>query len=292
MIDVVVPSAKPVDLLERTLPALSAAVRRAGLSADAVVVVDERLDRGIGALVDTFGFARVETGGLGAGPARNRGAAAGSRSWIAFVDDDVELDVDSLASAQSALLAGPLSAVVGGLRPPTGAPRWLQWAYDDAVLSPASASASEGALPPVALAGALLIVARRPFMEVGGFPAKAYIEDSLLGLALARHLGPSMRTTRLRAFSGVHHYVPTWGEWLQRCERTGRRLREVLDQLPDDDAQTLVEAHGLGPGFRAAFKRSLGQLPRTAWRRPAGHVHARLAASAAESRGFAASVPT
>jgi hypothetical protein len=80
--------------------------------------------------------------------------------------------------------------------------------------------------------------------------------------------------------------VPAWADWLTRCEETGRRLREVLTVLDPDDGRTLVDAHGLGRGRRAAVKRTLGSLPPGLWGRPRGHWWARAAAAAAEARGF------
>lgn len=286
-VDIVVPSAKPESLVRRTLPALADAVEHAGLERASVSIMDEVPERAIAEFIEkTCGFRRLRTGGVGAGPARNAGASRGSAPWLLFVDDDVELDLRSVGAVLEGTMNGDDTAVVGGLRPPADAPSWLIWVYADATLTPASALAPDGPLPPVGLAAALLLIRRDAFEVAGGFPDIPGIEDSLLGLALSQGCGRQVRIRRDSNFAGVHHYTPTWDEWLARSTQTGQQLRTTVPSLDADTAARLLHAHSLGSDLRGRTKRATAVLPPWLWSPPRGRLHARLAAASAEARGF------
>lgn len=286
------PSAGPEELLLRTLPALRSAADRAGVRAERVVIVDERPDRdGTTALLDRLGFRRVVTGGIGNGPARNRGASIGESPWLLFIDDDVELDEGAVRHAlhvgREEIQRGA-AAVIGGLRPPPGAPAWLRWAYKDTTINPASALAAPGRLRPVGMAVTVLLIRRDTFGAAGGFPEErswGWI-DALFGLRLERTLGPDAFVIRDPAIAGIHRYEPTWGEWLERMEKAGRRLAEVCARLDGEDRRRLLEAVSLADQPRHRIKRALGHLPRWATRGARGRLARRASGAAALARGF------
>lgn len=287
MLDIVVPSAKPLSTLRQTLPALAVAADEASVPRDSVCIMDEAPSRAAAELIEQdCGFRRVVTRGIGAGPARNAGARLGRAPWLLFLDDDVEVDPCSLKAAIDLAKDSRETAVVGGLRPPHGSPAWLGWAYADATLTPASSLAGDRGLPPVGLAAAFLLIRRSDFERAQGFPNAPGIEDSLLGLALARNIGADLLIRCDGRMSGVHHYVPTWDEWLARNLRTGRQLQDVIPSLGAEDAVRLLDAHSLGRDLRGRAKRIVGALPRGLWSRPRGRLHARLAAAGAEASGF------
>ena len=288
-IDVVVPSVNRLELLDVTLTALLDALDTAGLPTEIVTFVDERPGRpGVDHLLERLELRTLVTGGVGAAAARNAGARAGAAPWIAFIDDDVELNRTALAAACSTVASTGGVAIIGGLRPPAGSPPWLQWAYDDATLTPASSSAAAGALDPVALATGLSLIERGAFERAGGFPDVVAWgwEDALMGLRLERVANTTPVLVREPAISGIHHYTPTWHEWLDRQHRAGARLRALEPTIDAADAARIRGAVNLTGGTRAWLKRAASWVPARAWPPPVNRPLSRAAASAAFARGY------
>lgn len=288
-LDVVVPSAHPPAVLDRTLPALGASVDRAGIPRGAVVVCDDAVPPrpDVEAMVGQLGFRYVATGGRGAGPARNAGAATGTAESVMFVDDDVVLDAGAIVAACGiAETEEQVDVVVGGLRPPEGGPAWWGWTYADATITPAAAAAGDADLSPEAIGTGLVLIRRRTFETAGGFPDVRGIEDALFGLRLAEETGGAARVVRRTAVSGVHLYSPTWDEWLERSRQAGARLRAVFGTIDERSAARLIGSHQLGGGMRSGVKRLLGYLPMRVLRLGRGRLGRRLAAAGAEARGW------
>lgn len=286
-ISVVIPSAGAVEMLMRTLPSLVRAADHAGIVPSSIVIVDDRPGRpGLSALAADLGIRVVETGGIGLAGARNAGAQATDTEWLSFSDDDVLFDLTAFEVATAAA-DDDRTVVIGGLRPPAGAPRWLRWTYEDATLTPASGLAPRGVLPPVAFGGGLSLLPRRAFDAVGGFPPFDVwgAEDAIFGLRIGRAV-PDIRLVREPGFGGVHLYEPTWPEWLDRRAAAGRRLAELERELPAEEAAALAEAQGLGHGLRPSLKRAAGRVPVVVWRIAVGRLPRRIAAAAAEARAY------
>lgn len=287
--DVVIPSASDLRTLQRTLPSVVRAARTASIGPAQIMVCDDapepRMD--VRELVTRLGCSYLATRASGSAGARNAGASAGAAPVIVFVDDDVVLDPRAMQVLDREIRRTGTTAVVGGLRPPSGAPRWLHVTYETATLTPASAAAGDGDLAPVDLASALMAVHRSAFERAGGFPRVPGIEDSLLGLALGRALGAECRLLRRVAASGVHLYTPDWSAWLTRSFETGRLARQVAAEIGGRDGQALGAAHGFA-GWRGIPRVSLGYLPARIVGAVPGRFGRRLAAAAAHARGWRA----
>lgn len=289
-VDLVVPSVREPAFLSPVFAALAEAV---AVSRDAgwhvlVTVCDDRLkpDARVRDLVTGCDWTYLETAGSGAAGARNRGAGAGHAEVIVFMDDDVLLDKHALMALLDRMVSDPLPvAVVGGLRPPGTSARWLRWTYERGTLTPATAFGHEGRVDPVSIAAALVAIRRHEFELVGGFPPVPGTEDALLGLRLAAALGDCL-VERCTSASGIHLYEPTWDEWLRRSRESGARLARIVEDLPQVAADSLVEAHRLGPGVTASIKRALGLLPQPVLRLGRGRLLRRAAAAGAEAAGW------
>lgn len=285
MLDVVVPSAGVLGTVERCLDRLRVAVDRAGIPRDRVIVVDDAPGRGdLDLVAGSRGFRTVVGGRRSAGAARNLGASSGDGPWILFVDDDIALDEQAIARALRHI-DERAAALIGGLRPPRGAPSWLRDAYIHGTVTPASAYAPDGGIPGHQLSSALLAVQREVFVQVGGFPElpEAGWEDALFGLRLEA-LG--MDLMRVGEISGTHHYLPSWEAWLRRNRRAGSRLAALEGRIGDEDLHTLLRAVRLENGLRAAIKRAIAVVPDALLLRARGSLLRRMATSAAFADGF------
>lgn len=285
-VDVVVPSASPLAILEVTLPALSESLARAEVAAS-VFVVDDRPGRtGFDDLVSALGFERVAGPRTGSGAARNAGVALGSANVILLVDDDCEPDPESVHRLVSAAngFRGP---VLGGLRPPEGSPEWLRWTYEDGTMTPANAYAPPGTAPVELFCTAYVAIERSEYVAAGGIPEIGDWgpEDALFGVALRRRGRDHL--LRVPGAGAVHHFVPSWQEWLQRRQRSGERLAELAATLDAGEAERLLGSFGLaGFGIRPAAK-WLASLPTVEiTRAPARSWAARAIAAGRESRAF------
>lgn len=288
-LDIVVPSAHRAEVLKRTLPALAAAVDRAGLDRSHVAICDDAVPpRGeVQGMAARLGFRYLATAGGGAGPARNAGAGAGRGDLLLFVDDDVVLDDHAVVVAREIADAErDLDVVVGGLRPPEGGPSWWGWTYADATLTPAAAAAGDADLSPEGVGTGLVLIRRTTFESVGGFPDVPGIEDALFGLRLGAMTGRTPRVVRRTGVSGVHLYAPTWDEWLERSRQAGARLRAVVETIDEESATRLIDSHRLGSGVRAGVKHLMGRLPMRVLRVGRGRLGRRVAAAGAEARGW------
>jgi hypothetical protein len=294
-VDVVVPSAASTSVLERTLHALARAIRGAPRLSMNVVLVDDRPERtGVPDLASDSDALHLATeGGVGSGGARNVGAEVGSAPWIVFLDDDVELSAGSLTQLDSILRESPAVAVVGGLRPPPGAPPWLIRSYADGVLTAASAYLPDGPVSPTQLSSGLVAIRREAFEAVGGFPKLPVWGwvDPLLGLRLqvGRSDAAIHRDTRL---AGIHWHLPSWTQYLDRLEEAGRRLRVLLPSLTVYEREELLASVVLDDSWRARVKSALGVLPPGLLVGARGRLPRKAAAAAALARGYRQAVPT
>lgn len=285
-LDVVIPSAGPLRSLETTLPSVAAAADRVSFDRRRITVVDDRPERPIAGLVDGLGLRRLTGGRLGRSRARNLGAAVGEASWLVFIDDDVELDLHAFAALLGDLREEPFG-VMGGLRPPPGSPVWLRWTYEDEVLTAATGLAAATDLPCRSLSSALCALRRREFEAVGGFPHVEGWggEDVLLGMSL-QQLAPDASLRRDPAFGGVHHFVPSFDEWLERRFAAGLQLAELEDSLPGPVGRELLQAFQHRGTARSVLKRVASWVPPAALRRARGRTARRVAAAAMETRGY------
>jgi GT2 family glycosyltransferase len=168
-------------------PSLAPLVRHLGRtvsSASRIVVADDRRDTrtpllgGIDGLDDDPRITVVQSGGHGPAAARNRGWRATSRSWVAFLDDDVELPLGWVRDLADDLQAAPptVGAVTGRIEVPHSSRRRpSDWERNVACLERAQAVTADMAI-------------RRAALEaVGGFDERfprAYREDTDLVLRL------------------------------------------------------------------------------------------------------------
>lgn len=289
-VDVVIPSASGLDgMLRRTLPSVCAAADAAGVDRGRIVLADDLPGRDhVRAYARELGVSWVDAPGRGAGPARNLGAERGGSGIICFVDDDVVLDEGALLAGIDTLRDPAVVAAVGGLRPPSGSPRWLEETYEWGTLTPASGLAAEGRLPFVSFATGLVVIRRSAFEHAGGFPDEPGIEDALFGLRLAASAGASARLERRHRLGGVHWYSPTWAAWLQRSWRSGARLREIRERVDGQVHAALLGANGLVDGSHALPKRLAGMFsPSVLLGLRRSPLQRRTAAAGAFARGYA-----
>jgi len=212
----------------------------------------------------------------------------GSSDTLLLVDDDVELDPDAIVEGLAAWETTGADAVMGGLRPPAAAEPWLEWTYRDGTMTANNGYARAGWLPASSFGVALVILSRQAYDLAGGIPELDGWgpEDSLFGARAARR-AEAFRVWLEPRFSGIHHFHPTWPEWLDRRERAGAQIAALRTEIPQDEHRDLVDAFRLGgEDLRSRMKLFLGG---TAWRPqtpPRARRVARAAAAAAEARGF------
>jgi N-acetylglucosaminyl-diphospho-decaprenol L-rhamnosyltransferase len=291
-IEVVIPSAGSVGLLDRALCALRHAMSVVEDDYTLTLVDDSGDDEAMRRVLAERHDARLlrTPGRIGSGPARNLGAAGTRAPWLLFLDDDVELDPSSLLVLGAALASCDASdpvGFIGQLRPPPGAPRWLQVAYRDGTVTPASAGLPPGPVPAISYTSALSLLPTAVFEQAGGFPAFPAWghEDALLGARLTA-ASPSSSLVRLGGFTGVHDWVPTWDEWLDRRKQSGARAASLVRDLPPDEARQLLEAMKLDGSPRALPKRAISHVPRGLLQLARGRTLRRLAAAGEEARAF------
>jgi hypothetical protein len=291
-IEVVIPSAGSVGLLDRTLRALRHAL--SVVEDDyTVTLVDDSGDDGRfrRVLAERHDARLLRTPGrIGSGPARNLGAAGTRAPWLLFLDDDVELDPNSLSVLGSALASCEPSdpvGFIGQLRPPPAAPTWLELAYRDGTVTPASVGLPPGPVPTIGYTSALSLLPTAVFEQAGGFPALPAWghEDALLGARLTA-ASPSFSLVRLGGFTGVHDWVPTWDEWLDRRRQSGARAASLVRDLPPDEARQLLEAMKLDGSPRALPKWAVSYVPSGLLQLARGRTLRRLAAAGEEARAF------
>jgi hypothetical protein len=291
-IEVVIPSAGSVERLERTMRALRDAMSAVDDHYTVTLVddsgSDERLRRAIAERHD----ARLlrTRGRIGSGPARNLGAAGTRAPWLLLLDDDVEVDPGSLTTLHSALAdLEPMDPIgfIGQLRPPSDAPRWLDLAYRDGTVTPASAGLPPGPVPAIAYTSAMSLLPTALFERAGGFPPLAAWghEDALLGVRLSA-ASPRFSLARLAGFTGVHDWVPTWDEWLDRRRQSGARAASLVRDLPSGEARQLLKAMKLDGSPRAFPKWAVSHVPSGLFQLARGRSLRRLAAAGEEARAF------
>lgn len=175
---VVIPTFRCTSDLEISLQALHAA----GVEAERITVVDDASKDGTADVARRFGVRTIELDtNLGAGPARNRGAAGGTEDVIVFVDADVRVHPDAISRLLSALAT--CDAVFGSYDAEPAAPgrvsrfrnlfhHWIHQEHDGPI---ASFWTGLGA------------VRRAAFDAVGGFDENLrFMEDVELGIRLDR----------------------------------------------------------------------------------------------------------
>src|ERR687897_3274664 len=155
-------------------PSLAPLVRHVGRTvspASRIVVADDRPDTrtplldGIDCLDDDPRITVVQSGGQGPAAARNRGWRATSRSWVAFLDDDVELTPGWVRDLDDDLRAAPptVGAVTGRIEvphPPRRRPS--DWERNVACLERAQAVTADMAIRRAALEAVGGVVERLP----------------------------------------------------------------------------------------------------------------------------------
>jgi len=191
-LSVVIPAYGAVPWLEACLQSL----RGQGRAADEIIVFhsgphDPAPD--LAARFPEVRFLHIEDRHF-AGAARNRGAAAASGDWLAFLDCDMRASPGWLAALERAAAEHPADLLVGSIGRVASGGAWsvAMWLIECGSVLPHR--------PPLELQsgpGANLAIARARFAELRGFPEDLFAaEDGEFGL-------------RIRATGGAIRLVPT-----------------------------------------------------------------------------------
>lgn len=205
-ISIVVPTLNEAAHLARTLGAARRAAEHCGLEYE-LIVPDNGSSDGSQALARQLGARVLDCPGVSIAALRNRGAAAASGDWLAFLDADMEVPADWLALWRE-VRASDRADVLGLVhRPPPQAP-WYARAWLQRVAAERHQPALLDWLPT-----ANLCLERQWFERVGGFDESLRTcEDKdlclRLGRAGARLLSLPAPTVLNWGFEG------SWGEWL------------------------------------------------------------------------------
>lgn len=152
-----------------------------------------------------------------AGAARNRGAAAASGDWLAFLDCDMRASPGWLAALERAAMAHPADLLVGSIGRVDSGGAWsfAMWLIECGSVLPHR--------PPVELRsgpGANLAIARDRFAALGGFPEDLFAaEDGEFGLRLRATGGAIRLVPQARA---DHTFPGGTGHSLRRLRELGR----------------------------------------------------------------------
>jgi hypothetical protein len=185
-LSIVVPARDAAALLSRTLPALRAALERAGRGGSELIVVDDGSTDASADLARSMGARVVSTGAEALGPAaaRNLGVESASGDVVVFVDADVELAADALERLLRLFEDAGLVAAYGAYDDSPAARNWASL-YMNLRHHLGHATPSSDAHSFWSGLGA---VRRAAFVEVGGFDARAYPRPSIEDVELGRRL--------------------------------------------------------------------------------------------------------
>ncbi len=296
-LSVAIPSAGPADAVVRMLERLALVARADGLVPGAIVLVDDLPTRPtVRAACARLGIRRIVGEGRGPGPARNLGIAASSGTTLLFCDDDVFLDDGAIAAAVRVgadLVRSGVPLAQGLLRAPVHAPPWLVDLYARGIMTSVNDLRRPAHIAPAEVTSGLVVADRAALEAAGGFPEPAMgrWEDVLLGIALSA-AGHDPVAVLAEDVTGVHDYVPTWEQWVDRMTAEGRRLGSLLDPTLSDrdaaarDAAALVANVVDGGGVGGVVRRILGHAPASLLSHARGRATRRLAGSSAFQRGL------
>ena len=209
-ISIVIPTLNEAAHLRRTLGAARRAAEHGGLDCE-LIVPDNGSTDGSQALALSLGAKVVDCPGLTIGAMRNRGAAAASGDWLAFLDADMEVPLDWLTVWQD-VHAGDRADVLGLVHEPPPQAPWYARAWLHRVAAERDRPRLQDWLPT-----ANLCMERQLFDSVGGFDERLRTcEDKDLSLRLSR--------AGARLLSLPTPTVLNWGFELSWREWLGKEL--------------------------------------------------------------------
>ena len=234
---IVIPTHQRRELVSRNVGALEGQTER---DFEAIVVVDGSTDgtaRSLRQLDLPFPLTVVEQANLGAGAARNAGAAAASGDVLVFLDDDMEADPRLLVEHERSRDEGA-DVVLGDLPLHPASPRNLlswgvgQWAHERSErLSQPGAEIGLGDL----LTGQISI-SRDEFERLGGFDS-AFTREGLFGGEdvdfCYRVLQSGLRIVFNPAAVSRQYYDVDPGQYLRRAREAGRSGQELALKYPE-----------------------------------------------------------
>lgn len=205
-VSIIVPTLNEAGHLSRTLSAARRAAEHCGLEYELIVPDNGSID-GSQALASSLGARVLDCPGVSIAALRNRGAAAASGDWLAFLDADMEVPLDWLEMWREVRATNRADVLGLVHRPPPQAP-WYARAWLQRVAAERNRPALRDWLPT-----ANLCLERHWFERVGGFDESLRTcEDKDLSLRLggagARLLSLPTPTVLNWGFEG------SWGEWL------------------------------------------------------------------------------
>lgn len=218
-ISIVIPMYNEARHIGRTLLAAQKAAHAAGLDCELIVVDNGSDDQGP-QIARQFGAQVLVHPGLLIGALRNRGTAAATGEWLAFIDADVEMPEDWLR--QLVELEGTGQADVFGLdlHTPAQAP-WYATAWQRRTLRPASHSMRMVDWLP----SSNLLMRRAWFDKVGGFNEGLRTGEDK-DFTLRQHRAGA-RLLAINQNVALHWgYEANWREWMgKEMWRQGSHLQ-------------------------------------------------------------------
>jgi GT2 family glycosyltransferase len=219
----------------RSLLGLVDSLLEQGAALHEVVIVDDRPLSPFGPAVLYAGRPRLRrlwSGGTGPAAARNLGWRATDATWVAFLDDDVELPPDWVSSLVADLEQAPddVVAVQGRVVVPVDGPRPTDWERQTRGLESAQWATAD------------MAYRRQALLAVGGFDERfrrAYREDADLGLRTSA-VGRIVSGTR-----AVNHPVRAAQWWVSIARQRGNADDALMARRHGPDWRTRAGApHG------------------------------------------------
>ncbi len=219
MLSIVIPMFNEARHIGRTLQSAYKAAHAAGLECELIVVDNGSCDQGP-EIARSLGAHVLSLPGLHIGALRNRGAAAASGDWLAFLDADIEVPPNWLTLLLELETQGHADVLALDCDTPQVAP-WFARAWQSRTLRPRNPAVHAAPWLPTPN----LLLRRQWFDRVGGF-------DESLRTGEDKDLTQRLRQAGARLVSvsnpvTLHWgYEGSWGEWLgKEMWRQGSHLQ-------------------------------------------------------------------
>ena len=169
----------------------------------------------------------------GAAATRNLGLEMATGQIVLFIDDDIEAAPDLLESHLSYHRENPGSSIIGTVLTKWEASRdpFLRYLRDGGILNPYSLAGHSMDFSCYHTGN--VSTPRRFLEELGGFDESFVVygmEDIELGYRLERR---ECRMVHGKDAKAIHHYFPTYEQFIGRCEEAGYALGLMLRTHPD-----------------------------------------------------------